>query len=237
MHIENIKCSRCNHINPPYTHICTHCKNHLRERIVNVDLWQSVIKILEEPSVVFKNIIYSEHKNFISFIIFFIALKNLIIARYMSVPELGLNNVSTSFLLSFFLSIIVTILIISLTSVIQKVSIDKSMAEPRFIDVFSINTYSYIPYLIGLFFVFPIELVVLGQDIFSNNPYPFDIKPAITYILAGVEVLIILWTSILGYRSSVFLQISKIRSVFFVIISLIIWIGFLYLSSKFIFNI
>lgn len=236
MIFEHTKCKKCGHINPPYKNICSECKSYLRERIVNIDLWDTIRLIIEDPAKAFRNIIFAEHKNFIIFITFFIAVKNLIIARYFSVPELGLNGVETSFVISLMLVLLVTSLLIISFSLVQKYIFGKREIEVRFKDIFAVNAYSFIPYLFGLVFIFPVELVVLGGDIFSNNPYSFEIKPLITYILIGFELITITWSFYLIYRSIVSIHLRKIFSFITTISFFLIWFAALYISSKIIFN-
>lgn len=236
MLFEHTKCKKCNHINPPHKNICSECKSYLRERIVNIDLWDTIRLIIEDPAKAFRNIIFAEHKNFIIFITFFIAVKNLIISRYFSVPELGLNGVETSFVISLILVLLVTSLLITSFSLVQKYIFGKREVEIRFKDIFAVNAYSFIPYLFGLVFIFPVELVVLGGDIFSNNPYSFEIKPLITYILIGFELITITWSFYLIYRSIVTIHLRKIFSFIITISFFLTWFVTLYISSKIIFD-
>jgi RNA polymerase subunit RPABC4/transcription elongation factor Spt4 len=236
MLFEYTICKKCNHINPPYKNICSECKSYLRERIVNIDLWDTIRLIIEDPTKAFRNIIFAEHKNFIIFITFFIAVKNLIIARFFSVPELGINGVETSFLLSLVLIILITSLLIVSFSLIQKNIYSKKEVKLRFKDIYAANAYSFIPYLFGLVFIFPVELVVLGGDIFSNNPYSFEIKPLITYILMGFELITICWSFYLIFKNMVIISLNKNYSIFFTFIYFLTWFAALYFSSKIIFT-
>lgn len=236
MNFEKTLCSKCSHINPPHKNICENCKNHLRERIVNIDLWTTILSLIENPKSAFKNIVYAEHKNFIYFLLFFISIKNLIISRFISVPEIGLNGVTSSLITSIILSILSTILFFVVFTSIQIQLYKKNIYQLRFIDFFSLNIYAFTPYLIGLFLIFPVQLIVLGGDIFSNNPYPFLIKPFITYLLLGFEVLMIVWTVFLFIKSLVS-GIKKRTAVLLVLIFFSLWVSILYLSSIIIFTI
>lgn len=236
MLFEHTKCKKCNHINPPYKNICSECKSYLRERIVNIDLWDTIRLIIEDPAKAFRNIIFAEHKNFIIFLTFFIAIKNLIIARFFSVPELGMNGVETTFVGSLMLAIILTSLLIISFSLVQKYVYSKREVKIRFKDVFAVNVYSFIPYLFGLVFIFPVELVVLGGDIFSNNPYSFEIKPLITYILIGFELMTISWSFYLIYQSIITISSNRIYSIIYTLLFFLTWFATLYVSSKIIFD-
>lgn len=237
MLFEHTKCKKCNHINPAYKNICSECKSYLRERVVNIDLWNTIQQIIETPAQAFKQIIFAEHKNFIIFITFFIAVKNLVIIRYLSVPDLGLNGVTSPFVLSLTLTAVLTFLLLGTLTFFQIKFFDRRNVNLRFKDIYAVNVYSFIPYIFGLVFIFPVELIVLGGDIFSNNPYSFEIKPLITYILIAFELITILWSFFLIFKS--LLTITSIKSIS-LLISLAyfcIWFASLYLSSKLFFTV
>ena len=237
MLFEHTKCKKCNHINPAYKNICSECKSYLRERVVNIDLWNTIQQIIETPAQAFKQIIFAEHKNFIIFITFFIAVKNLVIIRYLSVPDLGLNGVTSPFVLSLTLTAVLTLLLLGTFAFFQIKIFDRRNVNLRFKDIYAVNVYSFIPYIFGLVFIFPVELIVLGGDIFSNNPYSFEIKPLITYILIAFELITILWSFFLIFKS--LLTITSIKSIS-LLISLAyfcIWFASLYLSSKLFFTV
>ncbi len=236
MLFEYVKCKKCSHINPPYKNICTECKSYLRERVVNIDLWNTILLIIEEPAKAFRQIIFAEHKNFIIFLTFFISLKNLIITRFISVPELGVNGASASLIFSLILMILITSILTASFSFIQKVLYTKKYVTLRFQDLYAVNVYSFIPYLFGLIFIFPVELVVLGGDIFSNNPYSFQIKPMISYILMGIELITIIWSFYLIFKSIIGVSLKKSFSILLSLSFFLVWILTLYLSSKIIFT-
>jgi hypothetical protein len=237
MIFEYTKCKKCNHVNPAYKNICTECKSYLRERVVNIDLWTTIRLLLEDPIKAFKQIIFAEHKNFILFVSFFIAIKNLITSRFISVPVLGNNGVTTSFMLSILLMILISISLISFFSYLLKIFYGIKKIELRTKDIYALNVYSFIPYLFGLIFIFPVELIVLGGDIFSNNPYSFQIKPLISYLLIGFEIISIIWSFFL-IQKSIFVIISKrLFAILITIVFFIIWNATLYFASNIIFTI
>lgn len=237
MLFEYTKCKKCNHINPAYKNICTECKSYLRERVVNIDLWSTIQLLIEDPIKAFKQIIFAEHKNFILFIFFFIAIKNLIITRFFSVPALGINGVRASFLISLTLIILVSVSLLFLFSYLLKIFYGIKKIDLRFKDIYAINIYSFIPYLFGLILIFPVELIVLGGDIFSNNPYAYQIKPLITYILIGFEFITLIWSFYLIQKSIYKISANRFLSIVFTFSFLLIWTIALYLSSKIIFTV
>lgn len=233
---EFTKCNKCLYNNAPYQSICGNCKAYLREKIVNIDLWITIQKLIESPYEAFRSIVFAEHKNFIFFLLFFISIKNLIIARFISVPELGKEGVITSLPVLFFFSLLMTIGFIVFISFIQSIIFQRLNIKLRTIDVIALNSYSQIPLIFSLILIFPVELIVLGSDIFSNNPYAFQIKPTITYILLSIEAIMVLWSFILYYFSIHFTGIKKIYCFISTTLVFVIWASILYFSSKVIFR-
>ncbi|MDP2364780.1 MAG: hypothetical protein Q8M94_13565 [Ignavibacteria bacterium] len=236
MLFEHTKCKKCNHINPAYKYICEECKSYLREKIVNIDLWNTIQQIIEEPFAAFKQIIFAEHKNFVIFLIFLIGTKNLIISRFLSVPQLGSDGVTNGIAFSLFLSIIFSIITFLLLTVTQTKVYKKKGIHLRFKDIYATNIYAFIPYIFGLIFIFPVELTVLGGNIFSNNPYSFQIKPTVSYILFGIEGIVLIWSLILVYKGTFLVVSNRIFALFLTSSFFVLWFLTVYLSSKIIFT-
>ena len=234
--LEQITCKKCSTVNPAFTSICTNCKSYLRERIVNIDLWKTIGQLIEDPVNAFKQIIFAENKNFIIFITLFIAVKNLIIARFISVPAIGKDGVETSFVISYALILLVTIIIFSGFTFVEKALFKRIKINLRFKDIYAVNVYSFIPVTLSLIFVFVVEVVVLGGDIFSNNPNPYQIKPTISYILSGFEILVILWSIMLIFKNIKYISGKIFFSFLLTTIFLIILVIAYYISSLIIFT-
>ncbi len=233
---EFAKCNKCLHYNAPYQSICENCKAYLREKIVNIDLWITIQKLIESPSEAFRNIVFAEHKTFIFFLLFFISIKNLILARFISIPELGKEGSTTPLFFLLFLSVLITAGFIFFISFIQSKILHRIKIKLRTIDVIALNIYSQIPLIFSLVLIFPVELIVLGTDVFSNNPFAFQIKPTVTYILITIETIMILWTFILYYLCIRFTGIKKIYSIIPTLSVFAMWASILFLSSQTIFK-
>lgn len=233
---EFAHCSKCQHENAPYQSICENCKAYLREKIVNIDLWITIQKLIETPFEAFRIIVYAEHKNFMFFLLLVISIKNLIVTRFISIPELGKEGVTTSIAFLLFFSFLITIGFIFLISSVQSKIFQKSNVKLRTIDVMALNSYSQIPLVFSLVLIFPVEMIVLGADLFSNNPYSFQIKPVITYILFFVEIVMVIWSFLLYYFSIRFAGFSKMISSISTLIVFIMWSAILFISSKVIFT-
>ena len=132
--------------------------------------------------------------------------------------------------------ILITSILNASFSFIQNILYTKKDVTLRFQDLYAVNVYSFIPYLFGLIFIFPVELIVLGGDIFSNNPYSFQIKPLISYILIGFELVTIIWSFFLIFKSILAMSEKKNFSILLTLSFFLVWILTLYISSKIIFT-
>lgn len=198
---NTITCSSCSNENPPYVHICENCNSFIRDRVYNIDLWNLIGLLIESPGKAFKLIVYSEHKNFISFVLLLITVKFLVNARFISLVSLGSFNPTTALYLSYI------IVLVSLTVFLILYSycftfVNKFLnIKTRFRDNFSVLLYSLIPNVFGIIFLFVIELVVFGGYLFSVNPSPFVVKEFIAYLFAGAELSLIIWSVFLSFNA------------------------------------
>ena len=116
-------CSNCGEHNPLYLKNCEKCKHYLRSTVVNIDLWSTFWKLFENPREGLKNVIFAEHKNFLSFLIVFLGTKLFISATFIqSLLGHSLPNSQHpfyNFLIIFALLIPLSTLYCSLTRFIQ----------------------------------------------------------------------------------------------------------------------
>ncbi|WP_337865567.1 Yip1 family protein [Ignavibacterium sp.] len=228
---NEIVCKNCGTKNFDFEYICKNCKAFLRNRIVNIDLGETLLRLIDSPSETFLKIKFSEHKNYIFFLLFFISIRFLILSRFFSVPF-----VFEPIKLNLPLLVIISFLITLIFFVIISLSIQKILlllkVKARFRDILAVMTYSFLPNLFALFILFPIEMVFYGEYLFSNNPYPFQIKESIFYFLLSLETLCVFWSVFLFYVGIKEFTYSRIFSLIF---SIIVWIVItltLYWQSK-----
>jgi hypothetical protein len=198
---NSVSCPNCNSENPFYNSICSGCKHYLRDRIVNLDLWSVISLLIESPTKAFRTIIFSEHKNFIFFILFFVSIKYLINARFISMVSVGEFQSTIGLQLSYLIVLGVILIYFIIFSFLHKSLSKKSECSIRLRDTFALITYSQMPFLFGLFILFPLELVILGDYLFSMNPTPFIIKGSITYFFFAIEIGLVLWNIFLVFKA------------------------------------
>ncbi|MGB5893310.1 MAG: zinc ribbon domain-containing protein [Ignavibacteriaceae bacterium] len=234
---NRITCSNCLAENPPYAYTCKNCNSFLRERVFNIDLWNVIGLLIESPKKAMELIVFSEHKNFISFLLIFIAVKLLVNTRFMSLISLGTFNPSTGLYLSYLIVFVILVVYLILFSICFT-SINKlSQITTRFRDNFALLTYSLLPNVFGIIFLFIIELVVFGEYLFSINPTPFVIKGITAYIFAGAEFLLIVWSFVLSFKAFKVQTDSLPYSIIYTFVFYFCLGVILFYSSKIIFTI
>jgi hypothetical protein len=231
-----VKCPKCGTENPFYKLTCLNCKNYLRERVYNLDLWKLTGLLIENPAGAFRLIIHSEHKNFIIFITVLFSIKTFINSRFLSFIHSGNSllkiNMGLELLITLAASIIVIFIYSLLITIINKIGGLKT----RIRDNHAILSYSLIPYLFALIVLFPIEIIIFGDYLFSNNPSPFIIKPAIAYILLGFEVLLILWGIFLTITGIYTISKNILYSILVGILFTVYLFGYFFILSKLFFT-
>ena len=231
-----ITCKSCGAENPFYGIICTECKSYLRERIVNIDLFNVTSLLIHSPREAFTQIIRAEHKNFIFFLLLLASAKFLVNSMYIALAVSKFEPNFGSFVSSYFIILAAGSIFLFVYSLILKYINAAFDLKTRIKDNFSILIYSLIPQVFAIIILFPVEVTVFGNNLFSNNPAPFTIKSTFAYILAGFEALMVLWSLFLcfsGFR-------VQTRNIFYSIITALVFNAaifyLLYLSSKILFT-
>ena len=196
---NGIKCNNCGSENPLYKFNCLSCNSILRNRVVNIDLWKTAWGLIESPIATFKNIILSEHKNFVFFLSFEAGLKYLLSAILISNGfKLQAGDISDSFFINFLIATGGFVLCLILFSLLMKILGRLFGINTRFKDNYTIFVYAHLPQLLLFPLLFIIEFAVFGNYWISFNPPPYIIKPGIAFALIGLESLMVLTTVILS---------------------------------------
>ena len=234
---NSVNCSNCNNENPFYNSVCSNCRIYLRDRVYNLDLWSTISSIIETPSKAFKTIILSEHKNFIFFILLFIGFKYLINSRFISMISIGDFQSTIGLQYSYFIVLGITLIYFILFSFLYFLSGKAYNIYLRFKDTLALIIYAQIPYLFGLIILFPLELVIFGDYLFSKNPTPFTIKGSISYLFLTLEIAIVIWSFFLIFKAF----LTKSHHLIFSILSsttfFVLFWSLIYLCSVFVFTI
>ena len=226
---NEIVCKNCQTLNPFHELTCRNCKSYLRERVYNLDLWKLLEQLIESPKNGFTKIIYSEQKNFIVFIILIASFKFYLNTIFFFLTNPLTNLSSANIIRNYLIVLSSVVVIISLFSLLIKITNQISGLVTRVKDIFSILSYSLIPNIFALAIFFPLELIFFGEYLFSNNPSPFIIKETVAYIMLVLELLLVVWTFFLAIMASYTLT----KNVFYAIVMGILF-GLLMFGSQFV---
>jgi Yip1 domain len=205
-----IICKSCSTENPYYEVICLNCHSFLREKIFNIDLWKTIEVLIDSPVKAFRRIIQSEHKNFISLIFIFAVFKLFISSIFISLAIFKNEHALNFFIIRFLFFAGGMLILFIILSLLLLLVIKGGGIKTRFKDLFAVLTYSLMPYSFAAIILFPIELIIFGQYLFSVNPSPFIIKSFFAWVLLSLEFLLILWSVFLTV-TGIFAQTKSLR--------------------------
>lgn len=230
--MKNVQvCNSCGTENPFYVSICKKCNFIMRNKIVNIDLWSIIGKLIENPANAFRIIIQSEHKNFVLSIILFASVKFSIDSTFIAMLFFKGNYGDFRIFSNLIFVILILLLALFAFSFFIKLITQDSQAKTRLKDNLTVLTYSLIPHSLALWIIFPIEIAVFGVNIFSTNPSPFLLKPTLAYVLSGFEILVFIWSIFLAIVGMYSQSRSKLFGICTGILFNIILIACLYVLS------
>lgn len=189
-----LTCKSCNTDNPLFHLHCKNCKSALRNRIYNIDLWSTITKLIHSPVEAFTMIIQSDHKNFISVLIGLASIKIYLLVISLLIQLKLVESAFIIFPYDLFITLAYTVVIIFLLSFLLTKILNREKIRTRTKDIFALISYSLFPLTFSLIFFFPVQVILFGEFLFSNNPSPFIIKEVPAFILAGIEVLMVIWS-------------------------------------------
>lgn len=222
------KCKNCGHENALFRLNCTECNNYLRARVWNIDLWHDIRLLIESPTKGFQDIIWSEHKNFVVFIIIISTIKLMVDSFFLNMITENIVFLQHSFFMDYLLVLTEFVIFLVLFTFVVWYINKLISIETRIRDVFAIITYSFIPSIFALVSLFLVEIILFGSFLFSVNPSPLIIKPMLAYTLLVLEILVILWSAFLlafGFYTQTKLKLYSIilSVIFFSLLLLILY--------------
>ncbi len=218
---NNSECPNCKSINPFYQLVCKNCKSYIREKIFNIDFWNTFWHMFDSPIKQLQNVVFADHKNFLLFTLFLISFKfsvNTFVLTNIFRPKI---NLTSDVLINMFYLILSFSLIFVIYSLLYKFILKIFNIETRFKDNLSVFVYSQSAILFSLFFVFPVQLGVFGVHWFVFNPSPLMIKPNVAYALLFLDLVFFIW----GFLQTVFAHYIQTKALSFSLFSAIIFYG------------
>ena len=192
-----ILCSVCQTENDKYATICEECGGFLQNRVPNLDLFDTLWRIIENPRNAFRLIMIAEHKNYA---LFLYTLCGISVA-FSGFWYFRIGDRFENVLLLIFWALLIGVpLGIALCPIISSFHWMLSAllgGKASFRSSMGITSYALAPLTISLLLLLPIELMTFGMYFFSFNPHPIAIKPISYIALIGMNAVMILWALIL----------------------------------------
>ena len=224
-------CNNCKKENPFYSMICSNCNSFLRSKIPNIDLWETIGKLIEIPTQAFGKIIQAENKNFVVTLMIIVCVKLSLAAMIIYNAFYSVNGVPITFLNSFLLGGVPSIILLSFFSLMITFSNKFFGIENRSKDNFAVYIFSFIPMIGGLFVLTPIQFALFGEYWFTFNPSPLLMKPVPFLILLIIEGLLFIWSSILFIVATYSQTRNKIYSTCAGVILALLIVGVIYFRN------
>jgi len=192
-----IICSVCQKENDQYATICRECGGFLQNRVPNLDLFDTLWRIIENPREAFRLIMIAEHKNYV---LLLYTLCGISVAFtgfwYFRIGD-RFENIMLIIFWALLIGVPFGIILCPIVSTFHWILSKLIGGKASFRTSMGITGYALTPITISLLFLLPIELMTFGMYFFTFNPHPIAIKPASYIVLIGLNTVTILWAFLL----------------------------------------
>lgn len=220
-----ITCPICNTKNLHLDVICKNCGSFLQQKIENINLFEVLWLLLENPKKGLRIVAIAKHKNYIIFLSAFIGIsytfKIFEVIRVYDFISKPLSIFLGGFILGTGLGFIILATLTYLSIILSKVF---KLVKLKFKQIYSAYAFAGTPIIYILIFIFPLKIMNFGVHLFSNNPSAFIINPTVYWITEVLTYLCILYFLILLVISNLILFNLKIIKALILTFILIIFI-------------
>jgi hypothetical protein len=182
---------------------CASCGAFLRDRVAALNFFETAYAMVENPGGAFLRIARSEQKNYVVMLWAFSGIAYATFAMF--VARVGDRGWHFATLLAavFLAGPLLGMLAGLFSSWAFHIVIRRIFRLPvRFRLASSFVAWSAVPLLLVSFVLAPIELGVFGDVLFSVNPAPWALKPAIFWTLVALNAAAIAWEILLSSMSA-----------------------------------
>ncbi|MDI6779206.1 MAG: YIP1 family protein [Bacteroidota bacterium] len=228
-----INCPVCHSDNDELEIVCKSCRGFLQTKVDNINLFETLWGLIENPLKAFKNIALARTKNYIIFLSSLIGVSFLFLFFGIDKSADTIDGVASLFILGFLggipLGIFLVLIITVITFLVAKIF--KHRISLRNIAVVII--YSAIPFVYDLVFLLPLKLLAFGISYFESSPSLTLINPTVHYIILSIEALLLIWFLYLFVASiKVLFSLKYPKSFVIAFIALSFTSGTIWLSIK-----
>ena len=228
-------CPKCKTENPLFRLNCSKCSTILHNKIANIDFWKTLTSLIESPATAFTGIIQARKKNFIVFILVFIAIKLFLNALFLKIHLFQINGTGVPNLLYVLIGNIGAFLLLSVGF---KYFLQLIKIQIRNADMIAGMVYAQLPLILTIGILFIPEFIYFGPSLFSSNPSIFLISPVFAWLFLVLEAGVLIWTLLLQWKFISMISgkriLSFLLSLIFVLLingfslSTIIWLKSIY---------
>ena len=195
-----INCKTCEKTNSILNTKCNSCGSILQGRVTNLNLFEVMWEIIEQPKKTFLKICLSEQKNYVYLLFSIIGIGFLFTKFWLNGIGQYYPNLLNLLIYGMALGPVVGVLLFFIfTRCSYFISSKIFRTEVTQRNITAITAYSFVPILFSTIFILPTKLIVFGLYLFTIVPSPQYIKPEVFYILSGLDVLCLLYTMILFF--------------------------------------
>jgi hypothetical protein len=192
-----IICSVCRTENDNYATICIKCGGFLQNRVPNLDLFDVIWKIIENPRKAFQLIMLAEHKNYALFLYTLWGISVTFTGFWYFRVGDRFENVLTLIFWALIIGVPFGAGLFPFVSIFHWILSKIFGGISTFRASIGISSYALTPMILSLVFILPIELMTFGVYLFTGNPHPMTLKPMLYIVLLGIDSAMVLWAFIL----------------------------------------
>ena len=169
---NSVECNACHERIANYLDTCSNCGAFIRSRRNILNIWLTIFNLFAEPVKTMEDIIFVKRKSgiFILFLVMVIgfSLLNFIYMNAQVQENTGVAAYSVSLWLTFKE---LTLFLISY-SLISKLFFGFLGYKSRIKDLLAVSVFAFIPFVLSIFLLLPVELGLFGEFWFTFNPFP-----------------------------------------------------------------
>ena len=192
-----MRCTVCEAENDRFATVCIRCGGFLQNRISNLDLFDTVWRVLENPNAAFRMIAISEHKNYSIFLYSLFGVCMALTDFWFFRAGERFESMLTLLGWSVAIGVPLGLVLCPTVSCIHWLVTFLLGGRSGFRNSVGMTSYALTPIILSRVLIFPIELLTFGMYLFTWNPSPMTLKPALFLAFLSIDALLTLWSLIL----------------------------------------
>jgi hypothetical protein len=198
-----IACTVCGTQNDEFAVVCVSCKSFLQMKVDNLNLFETLWSLMEEPRAAFRRIALARHKNYVILLSCLLGMAIVYLVIWLKTLGARFPNfallVGAGLVIGPFAGVLFTFLFSLIVHRVGRLL----GGTGSYRNVRAATVYASVPIVYSLVLVFPIEIAVFGSYFFSDNPPPLVINPVAYIVLLGFDAAAIVWSLVLLIEGAV----------------------------------